>query len=186
MMMVRGYLLILIAAGISAFFGLTTGGVVFWGYLLIAAGIHYLPTSPKELRIANIFTFAGLILSLRFWLPLHLIPIFSIHDFLSILQLFFGIGAFFWILKAEYIWSPHRGKRIDFYMYSGISLIYLIIRVISAFPRIFMGLLPFELWFNLFAFLPVVGLIYHGILIYILAKLYHQANKHAPGLKRWY
>ena len=186
MMMERGYLLILISAGISAFFALTSGGVVFWGYLLLAAGIYNLPTSPKELRIAHIFTFAGLIMSLRFWLPLNWLLQPHIHPFLSLLQLFFGIGIFFWILKAEYIWSPHRGKRINLYMYSGISLIYLLISIITAFPTVFTALLPFGLWINLLEFSPTIGLIYHGILLYILGKLYFEARRHAPGLKRWH
>ena len=183
----KGYLLILIGAGLGALGSLGIFSFALGGYLLIAAGVHYLPTSTKELRTAMIFAFIALALNLRFFLlPRFVLSNPYINSFLSVLYLFFAVGAFFWILKAEYIWSPHSRKRMDLLMFSGVALIYLLISLVSLFPWISMRILPFNMMMPLFEVIRFVNILYHGVLIYILAKLYLEARQNGPGLKRWH
>lgn len=182
----KGYLFILIGASLGALNSLGIFNFALGGYLLVAAGIHYLPTSSKELRAAMIFIFSALALNLRFFLlPGFLLRNFYLNSFLSILYLFFAVGAFFWLLKAEYIWSPHKRKRMDLLMYSGVALVYLLMSLISLFPWMMIHILPFNI-ISLFEIIRFVNILYYGILIYILVKLYLEARQNGPGLRRWH
>jgi len=182
----KGYLLILIGAGLSAFSSLGIMNFAFGGYLLLVAGVHYLPTSAKELRTAMIFAIVALVLNLRFFLlPRFLLANIYISSFLSITYLFFAVGAFFWLLKAEYIWSPHSRKRMDLLMYSGVSLIFLLANLIWQFPWISMRMIPINIM-HLFEIIRFINILYHGVLIFILVKLYLEARRNGPGLRRWH
>ena len=210
----KGYLLILIGAIVSATivfpFPLPAGvlelwyRVALWGYALIAMGIRYMHTSRKELNNALNFTYAALITALALsWLP-RLIT-FNMHVifFMMILQMFFSLGIFFWLFKAEYMWAPHMNKRIDWMLYSGIALIHLIVVLIPAVANAF-GTQSFNLattWFFIITSvyfsvqMPApttmaqafvfINLLYNVILIYILVKLYLDARRNSSGLKRW-
>lgn len=192
MTMERGYLLILISAGISALSALGMINFAFGGYLLIAAGLHYLPTAAKELRTAAKFTYITLALSLGFTLFERILPsIFVFNPYVSsfgyIIYLFFSVGIFFWLLKAEYIWSPHARKRMDLLIYSGVALIYLLLNTFNVLSWLHIDLLMFNLnmGVNFFRISDFIDILYHSVLIFILAKLYLEARQNGSGLKRW-
>ncbi|MCL1989723.1 MAG: hypothetical protein FWG67_02420 [Defluviitaleaceae bacterium] len=181
----KGYLLILVSAGISALHALGVMNFMLGGYLLVAAGLHALPIAAKELKTARTFTFGALALHLRFFLPQFLLGNLYISSFLSISYLFFSVGIFFWLLKAEYIWSPHRRKRTDLLVYSGVALLYLVVYALFIFPWITIHLLPLHMVMQLVEIHRFINILYHIVLIYILAKLYLEAKRGGPGLRRW-
>jgi len=189
--MERGYLFLLIGALLTAsgllplnlnvipFFSLE-----FFGYAMILWGIREMRTSAKELRNAN--NFAIITLGLRFIFPLIVVlvrPIIPAYflGFFPMLIAFFSVGIFFWLFKAEYMWSPHTSKRVDWLMYSVISLIYLVIYGIFMLPMISVRILP-QNAVEIFRF---ITFLYYAVLIYILVKLYLDARGNRPGFKRW-
>jgi len=212
----KGYLLILIGAILSATivlpFPLPDELLNFWhraslwGYALISMGIRYIYTSQKELHNARLFTYAALIVSLGLsWLP-NLISLNAQVMFLLMgLHMFFSLGLFFWLFKAEYMWSPHANKRIDWMLYSAIALVHLVMFLIPAVAAAF-GTQNFNLlstWFfivtNIYSSVSVsvsatttmanafvfINLLYNIILYYVLVKLYLDARRNAPGVNRW-
>lgn len=190
MAMERGYLLILISGIIGALSALGIIHFAFGGYLLIAAGLHYLPTATKELKTTMTFTYIALGLSVAFTLFQRLLPnvfIFNpyVNTFGHIIYLFFATGIFFWFLKAEYIWSPHARKRMDLLMYSTVALVYLIAHTFDKISWLHINILMLNLRLNFLQFIFFIDILYHGILIFILVKLYFEARQNASGLKRW-
>jgi len=196
--MERGYLFLLIGALLMAttllpfnvnvlpFFSLD-----FFGYVFILSGIREMRTSAKELR--NSYYFAVTAMILRFLLPMLLGLIISAlpFNFLGILpvlsvvlSVFFTIGIFFWLFKAEYMWSPHNTKRFDWLMYSIVSLVYLLIYGMFMFP-IGLRLLPDVIFVHSIEIFRFINFLYYAVLIYILAKLYLNARGNTPGFKRW-
>ena len=188
--MERGYLYLLIGALLKAstllpfnmnvipFFSLE-----FFGYLLIIMGIRYMRTSEKELKNSYYFTIATLMI--RFILPLVRTTNFNFFSILTVLNIFFSVGIFFWIFKAEYMWSPHTTKRMDLLIYSIVSLIYLVIYGIFIFPMISFRILSQNAISYSFEVLRFINILYYGVLIYILVKLYLEARKNTPGFDRW-
>ena len=181
----RGYLYLLIGALLKAstllpfnmnfipFFRLE-----FFGYLLILMGIREMRTSEKELKNAYYFVVATLML--RFALSF-----FPTLGILAMLNIFFSIGIFFWLFKAEYMWSPNTTKRMDWMIYSIISLIHLVIYGIFMFPAISFRILTQNMISYSFEIFRFINILYYAVLIYILAKLYLDARKNTPGFKRW-
>jgi len=196
--MERGYLFLLIGALLMAstllpfnlnllpFFSLD-----FFGYVFVLTGIREMRTSAKELR--NAYHFGIIAMILRFLFPLLLNLIISVIPFnflvilpvLSVLlSVFFKIGIFFWLFKAEYMWAPHAGKRFDWLMYSIVSFVYLLIYGIFMFP-ISLRILPQAVFMNSIEILRFINFLYYAVLIFILAKLYLNARGNTPGFKRW-
>ena len=188
----RGYLYLLIGALLMAStlfpfnINIPFFSIEFFGYLLILMGIREMRTSAKELK--NAFSFAVVTLALRFILRLFPIPTgpaAPFYDIFPILNIFFAVGIFFWLFKAEYMWSPHTTKRIDWLMYSIVALIRLVIYGIITFPTVSSRILPPNLVVNIFEGFQFVNFLYYAVLIYILVKLYLEARRNSSGLKRW-
>ena len=180
----KGYLLILIGAVVTALSQI--GNFTYLalaGYLVVVVGLHCLPGSTKELRTATFFIFSVLIIwSLRFFLVLPNIIIekpnaYSTNSFLIILQVFFSVGAFFWVLKAEYIRCPHPGKRTDLLIYSGAAFFQLAIRTIFVIPWFNVKLYLFNMFFQMNEISRFINTFYHVVLIYIFAKLYIETKQ---------
>jgi len=210
----KGYLLILVGAILSATIVLPLPlpfeildlwhRVSLWGYVLIAVGIRYLHASQKELDNARMFTYGALIAALGLsWLPSRMTLSSQVMFLMMTLHLFFSLGLFFWLFKAEYMWAPHANKRIDWMLYSGIALVHLIMFLIPAVAVVF-GTQNFNLilaWLFMSTTIYTAGnalaittmsnafvlinLLYNIVLFYILIKLYLEARKNGSGLKRW-
>jgi len=182
----RGYLYLLIGALLMAStlfpfnINIPFFSIEFFGYLLILMGIREMRTSAKELKNAYYFAVATLII--RFIAPLA--PA-NIHSILAVLNIFFSVGIFFWLFKAEYMWSPHAAKRFDWLMYSFISLIYLVIYTILMFPMISFRILPQNVIMQSVEVFRFINFFYYAVLIYILVKLYLDARGGTPKFKRW-
>jgi len=192
--MERGYLYLLIGALLTAssllpfnlnipFFSLE-----FFGYMLILWGIREMRTSATELK--NSYYFAVATLASRFMLPLVLAVTRPIADvnfsgIFYILNIFFAVGIFFWLFKAEYMWSPNTAKRIDWLMYSIVSLVYLVVCVIVVFPVFRSQILSQNVFRQIDEVYRFFNFFYYAVLIYILAKLYLDSRRNMPGFKRW-
>ena len=184
--MERGYLVILVGAVILALGAFTAFRFPMLAYLLIMGGLHSMPTAAKELKSANIFTVVALVLSLLFaWGPRFLWTNIYINSLLATIQMFFSIGIFFWLFKAEYMWSPKSSTRIDWLLYSVVSLVYLVINALMLFPTISFRILPINLMRQASNTLELIDMLYYATLIFILAKLYLDARKNRPGFQRW-
>ena len=194
--MERGYLYLLIGALLTATGSLPINlnvlpffSLEFFGYLLILMGIREMRTSAKELRNAYYFTI--ITLGLRFILPLALmvlprtIVVNSLFSIFYISIIFFSLGIFFWLFKAEYMWSPHTAKRVDWLMYSIVSLVYLGIYIIVVFSVISEQVLSRNAFRNVVDVFRFMPFLYYAVLIYILVKLYLDARGSMPGFKRW-
>jgi len=216
--MATGYLLILIGTIIAATFAFPIPfiqGILdifstfsLWGYVMIGIGMRYLPISKKEMITAFKFN-SGVIFTMMAisWLP-RILPSFIPMDgsFIVVLMLLyqiFSIGLYFWLFKAEYMWSPHASKRLHLLMYSGVGIIYFLLFFIPSLFVIFriqniaMMLSWFQMTVVLFSRYPLspVGMIgnlftffnilYYAFLFYIIIKLYSDARGTQPGFKRW-
>jgi len=209
-----GYLLILIGAAISATIALPFPlpyqllelwyRISLWGYILIAMGMRTIAASPKELHNARNFTYGAMAAALGIsWLP-RLIPFNTQMMFLLMgLQMFFSLGLFFWLFKAEYMWAPHTPKRVNWMLFSAVALIYLLLFLIPGiasalgvqnpnltFTWFFVlttvfspaQLQPMTMLANAFVF---INLLYNIVLFYILVKLYLEERRNGPSLRRW-
>lgn len=182
----RGYLLLLIGAGLMVFTALPmiNFGFLFAGMLLILNGVINMRTSAKELEYAKysaiIALVCGLILSF-FVRPLSV----QLVILVIILQLFFEISTFFWLFKAEYMWSPQQRRRIDWLIYTFAAGLHLLVTMFLYLPVIGFRVLPLVGIFNLFNVQLFTMFLHYGVLIFILVKLYLEAKGNAPGLRRW-
>ena len=191
--MEKGYLYLLIGALLTATRLLPIGlqlipfiSLDFFGYVLILIGIRAMRTSEKELK--NAYYFAVATLLINFALPWFLrIPMLSDSAFfaLMVISVFSSIGIFFWLFKAEYIWSPKRETRMDWLIYSIVSFVYLLLYMIVMFPMISFRILPPNILMQIFEGIGFVNILRYIVLIYILVKLYLGARGSSPGLKRW-
>jgi len=182
--MITGYLFILIGAGLNALSSLGVFNFALGGYLIVAGGIHHLPTSVKELRIAIKFAFVALGISLAFTLFRGvLMSNFWLNGFAYVLYTFFSVGTFFWVLKAEYIWSPHAKKRMDLLVYSVVALLHLVLTTFDVVSWLNVNLVLLS--FRLVEFTRFVNLLRYLVLLFILAKLYLESRRNGPGLRRW-
>jgi len=188
----RGYLYLLIGALLKAttllpfdlnllpFFRLD-----FIGYLLILTGVREMRTSSNELKNAYYFAVATLLLRFIPFLlsPINAIMPVNILGILPVLNIFFSVGIFFWLFKAEYMWSPHTSKRMDWLIYSIVALIKLVFYIALSFAMIDLFTLPLNLW-QILEGMRFINILYYIVLIYILVKLYLEARGDAPGFKR--
>lgn len=191
--MERGYLYLLVGALLTATLLLPSElrlipflSLDFLGYVMILMGIREMRTSTKELKNAYYFTIAVLLIDLVF----HLMPTLRISNanFFSMLMMshiFFSIGIFFWLFKAEYIWSPKQENRMDWLMYSVVAFIFLILSAIVVFPLISIRILPTNVFVHVFDALRFVNILRYVVLLYVLVKLYLEARKNGPGFRRW-
>ena len=184
--MERGYLYLLIGALLKATtllpfnINLPFFRLEFFGYLLILIGIREMRTSEKELKNAYYFVVATLIIRfIRSFVP------FNLYGILALLNIFFSVGIFFWLFKAEYMWSPQTTKRMDWLIYSIVSLIYLVIYGIFMFPMISFQVLSQNVISYSFEIFRFIAILYYAVLIYILVKLYLDARNNSSGFKRW-
>lgn len=191
--MEKGYLYLLVGAVLTATVLLPTQlqlaqfvSLDFFGYVFILTGIREMRTSTKELKNAYYFTVAVLIISLVFSL-MPILMLFNMHivSVLIMLRLFFSIGIFFWLLKAEYIWSPKQENRLDWLMYSIVGFVFLALSTAVVFPLISVRILPFNMFMHISTALQFINTLRYAILIYVLAKLYFEARRNGPGFKRW-
>jgi len=187
--MERGYLYLLVGGLLLAstllpfdlnvpFFSLE-----FFGYILILMGIREMRTSAKELK--NSYYFAVATLILRFARPFLIGLATPFQSILPMLNIFFAVGIFFWLFKAEYMWSPHTTKRLDWLMYSIVALAKLVIYGMIAFPMVWIRILPPNVAIHIFEVFRFVVFLYYAVLIYILVKLYLEARRNGSGFKRW-
>ena len=195
--MERGYLYLLIGAALTAttllpfninpipFISLT-----FIGYLLVLTGIRSMRTSEKELKNAYHFAIATLIIPwlLRLFTMINMTNFFWIQFLrvLSALGIFASIGIFFWLFKAEYMWSPKRESRIDWLMYSIVSFVYLVLYVMIAFPTISLRFLTPAMAMLISEGARFVNILRYIILLYVLAKLYLDVRKNVSDYKPWH
>ena len=189
----KGYLYLLIGALLTAT-RLLPGNIQlipfirldFLGYILILSGIRGMRTSEKELK--NAYYFAVATVLLNFALPwLTRLPMTNIYFFLAlmVMSVFASIGIFFWLFKAEYIWSPKRETRMDWLIYSSVSFIYLVLYMVVIFPTMSFRILPPTIFRFIFEGIGFVNILRYAVLIYILVKLYLGARRSTPGFNRW-
>jgi len=181
----KGYLLILIGAVLSATLLLPLpagisdiwGRLTFMGYLIVVIGLREVNGSAKELQSARFFLLVAMLIRIATpWVPQLLGNSVHVRVLLEVLQVFFTLGVFFWLLKSEYMWSPNGFKRMDLLLYSGISVVYLLtyglfwMRVtgVIALGLDHVTLLRMVQFFNIF---------YYVVLWFTLAKLYVEARK---------
>ena len=185
--MEKGYLLILVGAifsttlripmplGLASFWS----RLVFWGFLFISFGMRQIQGTEKELKYAQFFTFLSLIIRLGLpWISQLLPPMLVLITMLVFI--FCPLAIFFWLFKSEYLWSPSSTKRLDWYIYSAIAFIYLLLNIAVILPMIAMRL-PLA---TLGQTLQFVNLLYNIVLIGLLLKLY-LAAKNDTGAARW-
>jgi len=155
-----------------------------WGYFMIAMGLMNTGTAFKELKSARFFTLATLIIGIALpHVPRMMFFNLSMALIFTILYAFFSAGIFFWILKAEYMWSPSRSNRIDLLIYSLVAIVYLMARIMVVLPLfIAMTVNTFETLSNL---LEAVSIFYYIVLIFLFAKLYFAARNDRSGMQQW-
>jgi len=183
----RGYLYLLIGGAMLASPTLLfiPGDVAGFGWIPIFMGIRSMQTSPREVQNALYFAIFGMFISWSLRLGVEIVPEFFIQNqlvpLLSILREFFTVGVFFWLLKAEYMWSPNQQKRIEWMGFSAIGLVYFLMMAVFIFAG--QGI-PMEIvLFTLRIFRPL-SLVYYGVLVFIFAKLYLE-SRNGSGLRRW-
>ena len=180
----KAYLFILIGAVMSAtmFIPLPPeimrlwSFLTFWGYLLISAGLPGLNRPTKEVQNARLFTLLALLTNFITPFVPQLFGVTRVLTFATgSLQVFFSVGIFFWVLKAEYMWSPRGSKRTDFIVYSFVAAIYLAIYIMFLSPLIGIGLST-PLMFTLLRALQFTNILYYVILLFTLIKLYRESR----------
>ena len=179
--MAKGYLLILIGAIASAtiLFPLPFELMFWWsrmtflGYLMISLGMRFIIGTDEELKRAQLFVFITLAIQMLLSFNIARTGMFSLA--LNILYVFSSLCIFFWLLKSEYMWSPNSSKKTDLTMYSVIAIMYLALRVMLMLPVSRIINLPLLL--VLVDVLRFLNILYYGILLFILVKLYMVARK---------
>ena len=182
--MERGYLLLLIGAGLIAVTALPMTELMFpfLGIVVVLAGIQNMRTARKELKYAQYSAVATLVLNLV-WVFLPISWHIHLWALLMILPIFFEISTFFWLFKAEYMWAPHAKKRFDWLLYTGVASIYFVFSAMIPFSRL--GFSVTTAIFRLFNFLNLAMFLHYGVLIFILVKLYLESRS-GSGLRRWH
>jgi hypothetical protein len=191
--MEKGYLLILVGAIFAANLSIPMPSefsywwtrLTFWGFIFISLGMRQIRGTEKELKYAQFFTMLSLLVRLGLpWIS----DLFPTLDFtlvlaFNLLLVFSPLAIFFWFFKSEYLWSPSSTKRVDWYIYSAISLIYLILNVVLILPIIVLAM-PSHVVMILINVRQFFNLLYHIVLVGLLVKLY-LAAKNDTGLSRW-
>lgn len=155
--------------------------LTFWGFLFISIGMRQIQGTEKELRYAQFFTMLSLLVRLGLpWVSNLISPTLVLA--INLLYVFSPLAIFFWIFKSEYLWSPSSEKRMDFYIYSGIALVYLLLNIALMLPMVQL-LIPLNM-IQLANARQFVNLLYNVVLIGLLTKLY-LADKNNSGLTRW-
>jgi len=187
----RGYLFLLIGAVLiaSPLLGVPND-IASFGTIFIFIGIRSMQTSQRELQNALYFAIFGLIVSWSLWFGVELIPEFFIQfrlvPLLFVLELFFEIGVFFWLLKAEYMWAPNKQKRLEWLGSSALGAVYFFMIVLSVFSGADLLMnLPSNVLFSIFRFIRPLSLAYYGAVVFIFAKLYHESRGGGSELRRW-
>lgn len=187
----RGYLLILIGVGltVAGMLGVINQFIAGFGFIATMMGIQAVRASPRELGYAYKFGIISLILNFaaftifqfRIFFLLWSIPL------LALVMVFFDIGLYFWILKAEYLWSPHNPKRrLDLQIFTLVAGIYFVIHILLFLPgALGINILPPGLWLQLANFIGLMTYIYYGLLIFIFTRFYLEEKNGTGGLKRW-
>lgn len=188
----RSYLFIFISVVLSAVAALEIMPLNFtiMGYFLVASAIHTLPTAVKELRAALKFTYVAIGLTLALSLLPRILPALFFHNIyitsiMFISYAFVSAGIYFWLLKAEYMWAPHSRKRMDLYIFSGVTLVYLLVNTFFYVSWMNVHLLVFAMRFNIFGAKNFVQILYYAVLLYLIGKLYMEAKNNGGGLRRW-
>lgn len=188
--MEKGYLLILVGAIFSASLRVSIlpieimmfwSRLTFWGFLFISLGMRQIQGTEKELKYAQFFTMASLLLRLGLPLMLNLLPN-AIILALNLIYVFSPLAIYFWFFKSEYLWSPSSDKRMDWYVYSAIALVYLILNIALMLPLV-QQIVPFT-DIQLSNATQFFNLLYHIVLVGLLVKRY-LAAKNNNGLRRW-
>jgi hypothetical protein len=152
----------------------------FWGFLFISLGMRQIGGTEKELKYAQFFTMLSLLLRLGLpWIP-GLLPPAPVLA-LNLLLVFSPLVIFFWFFKSEYLWSPSSAKRMDWYIYSAIALVYLILNITLMLPMV-QRVIPLNI-IQLSNARQFVNLLYNIVLVGLLVKLY-LAAKNGTG-PRW-
>ena len=186
----RGYLLLLIGVGMLASPTLlgVPGDVAGFGWIPIFMGIRSMQTSGRELQNALYFAIFGLVISWSLWLGVELIPElffqFRLIQPLIVLEMFFDVGTFFWLLKAEYMWAPNRQKRLEWLGFSAIGAVHFLVVAVTVFAGTGLFNLQSNLLFQMFRIMRPLSLAYYGVLVFIFAKLYLE-SRNGSGLRRW-
>jgi len=169
---------------------------LFWidftwaAYLMAASAIHHLPTAVRELRASLKFSYAALGISIVLTLFPRLFQSFFIinpyiHSIVVLSYNFAAVGMYFWLLKAEYIWSPHAKKRLDLLIFCTLATIHLFLNAISMLAWINVHIMMQFMRFDLWRITEVFELVYYAILLFITGKLYFEARNNGGGLRRW-
>ena len=191
--MEKGYLFILIGAIFAATLRIPMPAellywwtrLTFWGFIFISLGMRQIQGTEKELKYAQFFTMLTLITRIGMpWIP-RLFPMLgsTLGLAVNLLLVFSPLALFFWFFKSEYLWSPSSAKRMDWYIYSAIALIYLSLNVVLMLPMTLLTM-PSNVAMTLFNLLQFFNLLYNIVLIGLLVKLY-LAAKNDTGLSRW-
>lgn len=186
----RGYLFLLIGVGMLASSTLlgAPSDVAGFGWIPLFMGIRSMQTSQREVQNALYFAIFGLVISWSLWLGLELVPTFfmqfSLVQPLVVLQLFFNIGTFFWLLKAEYMWAPNKQKRLEWLGFSVIGAGHFLLLAVTVFAGTDLFSLPIGLLIPIFMLMRPLSLAYYGFLVFIFAKLYLE-SRGGSGLRRW-
>ena len=187
----RGYLFLLIGVVLiaSPLLGVPND-IASFGTIFIFIGIRSMQTSQRELQNALYFAIFGLIINWSSWLGVELIPDFFIQfrlvPLLFVLERFFDIGVFFWLLKAEYMWAPNKQKRLEWLGSSALGAVYFFMIALTVFSGVdlLINLSP-NMLFLIFRIRRPLSLAYYGSLVFIFAKLYHESRGGGSGLRRW-
>ncbi|MCL2560671.1 MAG: hypothetical protein FWE07_09310 [Turicibacter sp.] len=190
--MEKGYLFILIGAIFTMFIRIPvipidilifwTTRLPFWGFFLISFGMRQIMGTEKELRSAQLFTMICLFLRIGLpWLPNLGVPQVIIL-LLNLLFVFSPFAIFFWLFKSEYLWAPSSAKRMDWYIYTAIAAVYLVLNVVMMLPILhaFVPLTALQL-INARQF---INLLYNIVWIGLLLKLY-LAARNESGARGW-
>jgi len=195
--MERGYLLAMVSVGLIAtslfhipFLSNFPISIPFIGYIVISRAIREMRASTNELnqalKFAYITIFINVFLSLIGNMIYHgIIPggrfAAIIMFYAPVILLFFCLGIFFWIFKAEYMWSPRKDTRLDFMIFSGLALPLFLINLFLL--PIFWHLIPFGFagtLLQLSQFLNIARIVFT---LFVFYKLYNNAKNATQ--RRW-
>jgi len=186
----KGYLFILIGAVFAATLHVPMpfqiffwwNQLTFWGFLFVSLGMRQIMGTEKELRYAQFFTMLTLLLRLGIpWIS-NIFPSTLVLA-LDLSLAFSSLAIFFWLFKSEYLWSPSSTKRMDWYIYSAIALIYLVLKVALMLPMV-VSRISLSTFMTLLDAIQFVNLLYNIVLVGLLVKLY-LAAKNDTGLTTW-
>ena len=156
--------------------------LTFWGFILISLGMRQVGGTEKELKYAQFFTMLSLLIRFGLpWISELALPFESIVLLaLRLVFVFSPLAIFFWLFKSEYLWSPSSAKRMDWYIYTAVALVYLILNVMIMLPVITLTAHAITL-LNMRQFADIL---YNIVLIGLLVKLY-LAARNDVGRNRW-